>query len=290
MSKIGIVLSGGLAKGAYQIGVLKAIDEVIGFDRIAMISASSVGVLNAYAFATGQVLEAEKTWLSMNFDSGITFVRQVLKGDYLDKCLLRFFKAGREIHIPLFATLLNTTQRKIDYVNILNQPVDLCRRFIRASVALPPFNKPMQISKYSYWDGALADNIPIAPFAGQDLDCIICVYFDDYDYHFENPEIDQKTIRINQQSELFMKNVFQFKHKYIQEMIRNGYSYGIQVLNQFFDAGELVPNYLERISAFNQNNGQLEWRVTCEVVTKELNRVTQKFLDRSKKRRGDLIK
>lgn len=285
MQKIGIVLSGGLAKGAYQIGVLKAIDELIGYNRIAMISASSVGVLNAYAFATGQVREAEKVWLSMNFDRSITFVRQVLKGDFLDKCLLRFSKPGCEVRIPLFATLLNTTQRKINYINILNQPADLCRRFIRASVALPPFNRPMQISQYSYWDGALADNIPISPFADQKLDCIICIYFDDYDYHFENPEIDRKTIRINQQSELFMKNVFYFKSKYIHEMIANGYSYGSQVLNQFFNHGELVSNYIEKISQFNEGNAQLEWRVTCEVVTKELNRITQKFLNHDKDRR-----
>ena len=50
MPKIGLVLSGGLAKGAYQLGVLKAINELVRLEDIVAISASSVGTLNAYAF------------------------------------------------------------------------------------------------------------------------------------------------------------------------------------------------------------------------------------------------
>ena len=34
MSKIGLVLSGGFAKGAYQIGILKALDEFVAYDNI----------------------------------------------------------------------------------------------------------------------------------------------------------------------------------------------------------------------------------------------------------------
>ena len=43
---IGLVLSGGMAKGAYQVGALKAINELFPKGSIKYISASSIGVLN----------------------------------------------------------------------------------------------------------------------------------------------------------------------------------------------------------------------------------------------------
>ena len=48
---IGLVLSGGMAKGAYQVGALTAIKEIIPDGNIKYISASSVGALNSYAYA-----------------------------------------------------------------------------------------------------------------------------------------------------------------------------------------------------------------------------------------------
>ena len=44
--KIGLVLCGGMAKGAYQIGVLRAIREFVPREDITTISCASVGVLN----------------------------------------------------------------------------------------------------------------------------------------------------------------------------------------------------------------------------------------------------
>ena len=60
--RIGLVLSGGMAKGAYQVGVLKAISEYILPQNFSYISSSSVGVLNSYAFVAGTLDKAEDTW------------------------------------------------------------------------------------------------------------------------------------------------------------------------------------------------------------------------------------
>ncbi len=280
LQKIGLVLSGGLAKGAYQIGVLKALQTLVNPDSIVAISASSVGVLNAYAYLNHRLETAERVWRSLDCKSMTAFVRTVLKGDFLEKNIKKISDSSHLLEKDFYTALLNTTDKNISYVNLKKIATNLQPKFIRASVALPPFNKPVPILKKSYLDGALVDNIPIAPLEQQSLDCIICVYFDDYDYNFENDDINNKTIKINQQSNMFMKNVFLFKQEYIADMIADGYAYGCKVLENFFENGELIGNYAEAIQAFNHENSSLDWYVTCEVLTKRLNRVSKKYLNR----------
>ena len=66
--KIGMVFNGGGGKGAYQIGVMKAILS-LGLDRhIQAISGTSVGALNAALFINGDFQLAERTWLTISPD------------------------------------------------------------------------------------------------------------------------------------------------------------------------------------------------------------------------------
>jgi len=48
--RVGLVLAGGMAKGAYEVGVLKAITNFIPKEAITHMSCASIGVLNGYAF------------------------------------------------------------------------------------------------------------------------------------------------------------------------------------------------------------------------------------------------
>ena len=45
--KIGLVLGGGGAKGAYQVGVLKALKEYKLLKHVKMVSGTSIGALNS---------------------------------------------------------------------------------------------------------------------------------------------------------------------------------------------------------------------------------------------------
>lgn len=62
--RIGLVLSGGGAKGAYHIGCLKAL-RAAGLDRFAAIAGSSVGAINAVCAATGRLDTAERAWRAL---------------------------------------------------------------------------------------------------------------------------------------------------------------------------------------------------------------------------------
>ena len=58
----GLVLSGGGAKGAYEVGVWKALDDYGITDEIKVISGSSVGALNAALFVCTDTKTAEALW------------------------------------------------------------------------------------------------------------------------------------------------------------------------------------------------------------------------------------
>lgn len=63
--KLGLVFSGGGGRGAYQIGVWKALRE-IGLDRdVQAIAGTSIGALNAALFIQGDIEIAEDVWRSV---------------------------------------------------------------------------------------------------------------------------------------------------------------------------------------------------------------------------------
>ena len=66
---IGLVLSGGMAKGAFQIGALKALNSFIPLKEIKYVSCSSVGVLNGYSYITGNLDKGEKAWRTICADT-----------------------------------------------------------------------------------------------------------------------------------------------------------------------------------------------------------------------------
>src|SRR5437867_2594407 len=66
--RIGLVLSGGGAKGAYEIGCWKALREA-GISDFRAVSGSSVGALNAILVAVDKFELAERLWRELRFRS-----------------------------------------------------------------------------------------------------------------------------------------------------------------------------------------------------------------------------
>ena len=82
---IGLVLSGGMAKGALQIGALKALNEYIPREEIKFISCASIGVLNGYAYLMNRLDEAEEMWRIACSDDTRQFISQILRSSLLQK-------------------------------------------------------------------------------------------------------------------------------------------------------------------------------------------------------------
>lgn len=63
--RLGLVLSGGGARGAYQVGVWKAMHEAGLHRRVQAVAGTSIGAINAALFLQGDVALAEEAWLTV---------------------------------------------------------------------------------------------------------------------------------------------------------------------------------------------------------------------------------
>ena len=66
MNSIGLVFSGGGGKGAYQIGVWRALRELGLEGQVVAVSGTSVGALNAALYLKGDLELAEQLWNSIS--------------------------------------------------------------------------------------------------------------------------------------------------------------------------------------------------------------------------------
>ena len=103
--KLGLVLEGGGAKGAYQFGALKLFHERgIVFDCVA---GTSVGGLNAALFVAGKLEDGEKIWSNLNQDSIYPFRVSAWLGKIIGFVLVvvsggvRYFQGGLELPVAL---------------------------------------------------------------------------------------------------------------------------------------------------------------------------------------------
>ena len=199
---IGLVLSGGGAKGAYEVGVWQAICEA-GLDRrIGAMSGSSVGSLCAVLFSSiREPDKCESVWSAAMTDAfevniGSILATALANGPALDKyandngfmskaALRRVIDANlpawpTRTPIPVYVTAAEamTLKRSSFRVDTLSR-TDMLDRVI-ASCALPVLFSPQSIDGSRHVDGGLTDNRPVAPIVDNDsenaIKIIIMVY------------------------------------------------------------------------------------------------------------------
>lgn len=97
---IGLVLAGGGGKGAYQIGIWKAMREM-GVDKnITSIAGTSVGALNSVLFTSGNYDAAENIWLNISPE-------QILTKHSAEKALKKIECAGLQAVMTAIAERLS---------------------------------------------------------------------------------------------------------------------------------------------------------------------------------------
>jgi len=281
MSNIGLVLSGGMAKGAYQTGALQAVNEVLKPTDFSVVSAASVGALNAYAYLTGGLDKGVEIWKDQH--SGINnrkYIMSLIKNGYMNEAVKRIMS---ETRIPgtFYIPLLNIKKRALSYVNLGKiQPAKI-ESYLSASVALPFLNPGVQINKGHFYDGALIDNIPIHPILKHQIDYIICIYFDSYDYIFESKYFDNKVIKINFTDDTVISNSLSLDSGSIKHMLNEGYTKTKRVLDFCFADGiNATRTIYSKIEELNAKNNEKSLRITGDIVVNNMNKVVRKFMKR----------
>lgn len=160
--EIGMVLSGGGARGIAHVGVLRAFNENGIFPSV--ISGSSagsiVGALYADGLSPAQIIEASANLRFINIirfslpRHGLFRLEGVVR---LFKNLLRS-KNFEDLQIPLFVNATNFSKGTLETFD----KGELLRPVV-ASASIPVLFQPIMIKGQAYMDSGLIDNLPVSP-------------------------------------------------------------------------------------------------------------------------------
>lgn len=170
----GLVLNGGGGKGAYQIGVFKALFEHKICDYITAVSGTSSGALNSALFVHGDIDIAVKAWESISTESfwqiSQDFGEGILTRDGLINIFDEYidFDKIRMSDKTVYATVTDfgpndETKGTVKYIRLNYRPIDEIRDILLASSAIPIIYAPVRIDGNICRDGGLEDNMPISP-------------------------------------------------------------------------------------------------------------------------------
>jgi NTE family protein len=160
--KIGLVLSGGGARGFAHLGVIQALNDAGIYPDV--ISGTSAGALAGVLYADGNTpKEIQKI---MNSGSRLDFMRPVMPREgllqlggvikILKNCL--HAKTFEELKIPLYVAATDLNNGKAVYFS----KGDLLDPVI-ASASIPVLFQPVMINNICYVDGGVLDNLPVKP-------------------------------------------------------------------------------------------------------------------------------
>ena len=182
----GLVLDGGGARGAYQIGAWKALKEA--GVKISAVAGTSVGALNGALICMDDLEKAEKIWSEMEFSRVMSvdddWMRQFFQGEQKLGDILaelgRVFRDGGVDAAPLrklihenvdeekirgcgkefFIVTFSLTDMKELELSVSDIPEGRLEDFLLASAYLVGFkNEPMEDGK-RYIDGGIFNNVP----------------------------------------------------------------------------------------------------------------------------------
>lgn len=183
----GLVLEGGGAKGAYQIGAWKALKEA-GI-RIKGIAGTSVGALNGALICMGDLEKAESLWENISYSQIMSVDDKVMEDIFKQKKICRdalkdmmdYISAGGVDITPLKELIAEC----VDEEKIQNSPMDLyihtfsvdemrdlnvdlkgiepelIKDFLLASSYIFPIFKSEKLHGKTYIDGGAINNVPI---------------------------------------------------------------------------------------------------------------------------------
>ena len=161
----------------------------------------------------------------------------------------------------------------------LNSQRQHTRKHLRAGIALPIFNRPVKIEKDYYFDGGLVDNIPVYPLMQYNLDYIICIHFDDYNYTFESKYFDNKIVKINFTGD--SKHSIWFNRSDVKEMEIQGYKKAKAIMEFVFADGlENTEAIYGKIEALNAMNSHKVRRTTSDIINDNFDKLKKRLAKR----------
>jgi NTE family protein len=197
--EIGLVLSGGGAKGAYEVGAYKALIDYGIAQKVTVISGTSVGGLNAALFTCVPISEAERIWkeevpYKLVNDKNIRswFVSQAGIKEIIESIPLE------KLYDGMPKIIVNAVRSRLGFVKVITSKIGIDYSYIfylddanmgeiknrlLATSAIPFLCDPIRLEDdeggHLYMDGGVAgNNVPIEPLVESfpDINNIFVVY------------------------------------------------------------------------------------------------------------------
>ena len=171
MSKKGLVLEGGGARGIYTAGVLDVfMERGVTFDGIIGVSA---GAIHGVSYVSGQKGRGLRYYKKYSSDPRFMGIKSLIKTGNIvgaDFCyrelpdVLDPFDNDAFMKNPaeFYTTVSNLDTGKAEYLRVTDAKAQI--DFVRASATLPYVSKIVEIDGKKYLDGGCTDSVPIDAF------------------------------------------------------------------------------------------------------------------------------
>lgn len=278
----GLVLDGGGARGAYQIGAWKALHEA--GVQIRGIAGTSVGALNGALICMGDVDEAEHIWKEMTFSKVMDvdddwmerlFQKEVPMRELLKELMLRLRDGGIDV-TPLKDLIHNVLDEErirsagIDFslltfslsdmkeldLTLDEIPEGLLADFLLASACLLGFkNEPLHGK--TYMDGGVINNVPLNSLVKRGYRDIITVRI--YGPGREpRVRLDEGTQVYEIAPRVHLGSIIEFQGKRSRQNLKIGYYdakrmvYGLKGLIYYIDSDRDEEEYTTMLSNISE--------------------------------------
>ena len=272
MPRVGVVLSGGIAKGAYQIGVLKALLENIEPNNIKVFSGASVGALIGYAAAAGKLQEIEARFKSIDLYGPRQFVKKIVRPRIVEEYISGAADEQLPEDVKVYCTCCEMPFADIRYVDLSQYNKKYREAYLCAAISLAPIYKPVNIEGRSFVDGIYKDNLPIAPCRREKLDYIFAVHFDTAG-RFMNLYSEEVPVIQFVFPDGAIGDSFDLRSESVADMIERGYETADKSLRLIMKRGQDDVEYIKKVNSSILRKKQ-QFRVNIDTMVNMFNKMS----------------
>lgn len=253
--RIGIVFSGGFAKGAYEVGFCKALLEYTPLSNIKAVSGASIGALNAYGFINNNFDYLLNVWQNLEFKSAKEFFvkneKRKLVYNYIEEMHKNSIIDNTN---SCYINCIKVPNISLCYKNINTEFEDIQQDLLKACISVPGLYNPVQIKNDYYVDGAFLDNTPITPLENENLDLIFVLRFDHASEQYSDLKTNATIIEIVFEDDKKLKNYFYFNNNLTSVFINQGYEKSKDILDLLFKYGQDLEHIKAVAKIYNQQS------------------------------------
>ena len=285
--KIGLVLGGGGAKGAYQAGVIKALKEYKLLKHVDCISATSIGALNSMKVLEDDIEGLSNIWSNVSKDIALSknsfksklksmsifsregFIR--LADEKID--FRKVSKSKTECYV--LATPLTRKVKDAPTEFLVNgKDKEAILNYLLASSAIPFIFEPVTIDGIKYMDGFGVSNTPVETLKNKGCNIIFVVPLKDtsdaYKYSDDNTLIIDFVSSNNNQG--IKDGTLDFDAQRSKQRMEHGYLVAKKLINKLIKERVIAIKWYQKIivgikNKFSKNKRDIYYRLSYDEIS-----------------------